>query len=116
MPDVNINTTGLRTYARSPKDRTITSLSGSDQTLMPDNPRREGFLIQNNGTSNVTLSWTTSSATANALGVSTLSPGMSITADRLQALGCMPTKAVICKGTAGQPLFAEEYLGYFEVA
>lgn len=101
---------GLVTRNISAINRSIASLTGSDQTLMAANPLRKAFMIQNTGTALVTISWLTSGATENASGVLELAGGAMINSDRLNHLGCTPTAAITVKGTAAQPLYAEEWL------
>lgn len=47
MRDVSINTTGLKTVTSGLIDRTITSLSGSSQTLANANPARKKLILKN---------------------------------------------------------------------
>jgi hypothetical protein len=108
--DPYVNRGGLVTRNIGAINRSIASLSGSDQTLMEANPLRKAFHIQNTGTSLVTMSWLTAGATENASGVYELLAGESISSDRMINRGCTPVSAITVKGTAGQSLHAEEWL------
>lgn len=109
MPDVNINT-GLATYAVGPKDRSIASLSGSSQLLMPANPDRRDFLIKNNGANDIAITFTTAVAAANANGSIEIAPGDALSASVLGEM--VPKGAIYVIGTAAQPVYAHETYGY----
>lgn len=103
---------GLATYNVDPKDRSIASMSGASQLLMPANPLRKGFFVENDGANVIYITWTKATAAADAVGVFELAIGASIGETYLK--GAVPKNAIYILGTAGQPVYAEERLGYFE--
>jgi hypothetical protein len=100
---------GLATMAVGPKDRSIASVSGSSQLLMPANPLRKSLTIENDGANVVYVTWTKTAAAADAGGVYELAIGASISFDGKDMI---PKGAIYVLGTAGQPVYAEEHLGY----
>lgn len=110
MPrDVAINT-DLATYALGPKNRSIASMSGSSQLLMPANPDRRALTIQNCGANVLYVTWLAAVAAADASGVVEIAPGAAISASLLGEM--VPKGAIYVIGTAGQPIYAEETYGY----
>lgn len=103
---------GLATYAVGPKDRSIASMSGSSQLLMPANPLRKSFFVQNDGANVMYITWTKAVAAADVAGVYEIAVGANIGADYIGEQ--VPHGAMYVLGTAGQPCYAEETLGYFE--
>lgn len=108
--DPNINY-GLATYNLGPKDRSIASLAGTSQQLMPANPLRKAFFIENDGANVIYVTWTKATAAADAVGVFELAVGASVGASKPEMI---PKGAIFVLGTAGQPIYAEETLGYSE--
>ena len=81
MPDPYINTSGLVTRTYAPKDRSIASMSGASQQLMPANPLRKAFVIQNDGANVLYVTWINAAAVADAAGTYELAVGASIALD-----------------------------------
>lgn len=86
----------------TPTDRTITSASGSNQTLMAANPSRHSLIIQNTGNANCGVNPTGGTSIIGGAGTLTLLPGGSYQ-PRIPTLSAV---TAIC--TAGQPLYGEE--------
>lgn len=108
MPrDIAINT-DLATYAVGPKDRSIASLSGSSQLLMPANPDRRDFVIQNIGANDIAVTFVDATAAANA--DIEIAPGSMLSASMLGEV--VPKGAIYIIGTAAQPVYAHETYGY----
>lgn len=103
MPDVNVNYTGLATRTVGNVDRTITSLSGSSQTLMAANPIRKRIIIKN-GAFNAGVNLLGSTAAIGGAGTITLLPyeALILTGD-----DC-PKTAITVIGTATAYLSALE--------
>lgn len=114
MPDQYVNTTGLQTYSLGPKDRSIASATGGIQLLMPANPFRRDFFINNDGAATIYVSYLTATVVASAVGVLPIPAGSSLEASMLGEM--VPKGAFYVLGVAGQPIFAHETLGYFERA
>ena len=108
MPDPFINT-GLKTYTSTIKNRSV-ALSGASQLLMAANPLRKGFLIQNDGANVAYVTWLVATAAADASGVFEIAVGAAVSFDH--ATGHVPTGNVFVLGTAAQPLYAQEDVGY----
>lgn len=86
----------------TPTDRTITSATGSSQTVMAANASRHSLIIQNTGSSNCGINPTGGTAAIGGAGTLTLFPGGSYQ-PRIPTLSAV---TAIC--TAAQPLYAEE--------
>lgn len=85
-------------------DKSIASLSGSSQPLLPANPDRRYLLIQNTGSANVGVNLAGGTAALGGLGTITLAPNGSYEPDS----NFIPTNAVTVIGTTGQPVFCVE--------
>lgn len=110
LADVLVNRSGLATYTLGPQDRSILSLSGSSQQLMPANPNRRSFNIQNTGTADIVVTFVAATAAANSLGCYEIPPSAMLSAEMLG--GQVPKGACQIIGTAGQPVTADETYGY----
>lgn len=110
LPDVRVNRSGLNTYQLGPMDRSILSLSGSSQQLMPANVQRRGFNIQNTGANDIVVTFTAAVAAANAVGCYEIAPGALLSASMFGEH--VPKGACQIIGTAGQPVTADETFGY----
>ncbi len=86
----------------TPIDRTITSASGSSQTLMAANTTRHSMTIENTGNANCGVNPTGGTAAIGGAGTLTLAPLGSYT-PRIPTLSAV---TVIC--TAGQPIYGDE--------
>jgi hypothetical protein len=86
----------------TPTDRTITSASGSSQTLMAANAARHSMTIENTGNANCGVNPTGGTAAIGGAGTLTLAPLGAYT-PRVPTLSAV---TVIC--TAGQPIYADE--------
>lgn len=86
----------------TPTDRTITSATGSSQTVMASNASRKGLTVQNTGSANCGVNPTGGTAAIGGAGTITLLPGGSYT-PRIP-----PMSAVTAICTATQPLYANE--------
>lgn len=86
----------------TPTDRTITSASGSSETLMSANSSRHSLTVVNTGNANCGVNPTGGSASIGGAGTLTLVPYGSYT-PRIPTLSAV---TVIC--TAGQPIYASE--------
>lgn len=102
------DTAALRVVANNPigitpTDRTITSATGSSQTVMAANASRHSLIIQNtSATNNCGINPTGGTAVIGGAGTLTLFPGGSYQ-PRIPTLSAV---TAIC--TPGQPLYAEE--------
>lgn len=105
---------GLATYNVGPKDRSIASMSGASQQLMPANPLRKSFFVENDGANVIYITWTKATAAADAVGVFELAIGASV-GSRIPSED-VPKGAIFVLGTAGQPVYAEETFGIPERA
>lgn len=110
LADINVNRSGLATYSLGPRDRSILSLSGSSQQLMPANPGRRDFFIENTGANDIAVTFTQATAALNANGCIEIAPGAALSASLLGEQ--VPKGAVFVIGTAGQPVYAHETYGY----
>lgn len=86
----------------TPTDRTITSATGSSQTLMALNASRHSVTIVNTGSANCGINPTGGTAAIGGAGTLTLYPGGAYT-PRIPTLNAI---TAIC--TAAQPLYADE--------
>jgi len=86
----------------TPTDRTITSATGSSQTVAASNASRHSLIIQNTGNANCGINPTGGTASIGGAGTLTLVPNGSYQ-PRIPTLTAI---TAIC--TAGQPLYAEE--------
>lgn len=86
----------------TPTDRTITSATGSSQTVMAANASRHSLLIQNTGTANCGVNPTGGTAVIGGAGTLTLIPQASYS-PRIPTLSAV---TAICTST--QPLYANE--------
>lgn len=86
----------------TPTDRTVTSATGSSQTVMPSNSSRHSLIIQNTGNANCGINPTGGTAVIGGAGTLTLLPAGSYQ-PRIPTLSAV---TAIC--TAAQPLYAEE--------
>ena len=84
-------------------DRTITSLTGSSQSLMAQNMTRYVVIIENSGADNIGVNLAGGVAAIGGAGTLTLAPGGSIVLDTT-AVG----NAINVIGTAAQPVCAYE--------
>lgn len=85
-------------------DRSITSLSGSSQQLMPQNTQRSLLIIENTGNANIGVNLAAGTAAIGGTGTITLVPNGSIIIDS-QAV---PFQQINVIGTAGQSVTAFE--------
>ena len=85
-------------------DSSISSLSGSSQLLLAEQPSRGGLLIMNVGNANIGIAFAAAGGTATAAigsaGTYTMAPGQSF----LPNGGIIPTNAIYVIGTSGQPV------------
>ena len=86
----------------TPTDRTVTSATGSSQTVMNANASRHSLIIQNTGSANCGVNPTGGTAVIGGAGTLTLVPNGSYQ-PRIPTLTAV---TAIC--TAAQPLYAEE--------
>lgn len=86
----------------TPTDRTITSATGSSQTVMSANAARHSLTVENTGNANCGLNPTGGTAVIGGAGTLTLFPGGSYQ-PRIPTLSAV---TAIC--TSGQQLYAEE--------
>lgn len=86
----------------TPTDRTITSMSGSSQTLMAANASRHSLNIVNTGNASIGVNPTGGTAAIGGAGTLTLVPNGSYSP-------AVPTlSAVTVIGTTAQPVYADE--------
>lgn len=85
-------------------DKTITSMSGSSQTLIASNAARKSIVIQNTGNANIGVSLSGGTAVIGGAATITLTPGTSYTTGG----DFVPTNAITVIGTAGQAVAAFE--------
>ena len=87
------------------RDKTITSLAGSSETIAAQNGNRAGLIVQNTGTAAVAVNILGGTAALGAAGCITLSPpGTTVGTNSLIFLGeAVPQAAITVRGTAGQP-------------
>lgn len=85
-------------------DKSIASMSGTSQALLPVNPFRRYLLIQNTGNANVGVNIAGGTAVLGGTGTITLVPNGSYEPDS----GVMPCNAMTVIGTAGQPVVCIE--------
>ena len=81
-------------------DYSITSLSGSSQSLLAKDGTRSYLLIQNTGNANVGVNLAGGTAAIGGTGTITLVPNGSLTFN----IDSIPANAINVIGTAGQPL------------
>jgi len=86
----------------TPTDRTITSATGSSQTVMAANAARHGLIIENTGNANCGINPTGGTAVIGGAGTLTLVPFGSYS----PSIPTLSAVTAIC--TAGQPLYASE--------
>ena len=87
------------------KDASITSLSGSSETLLAAQPGRSYLLIQNTGTANCTVNMTGGTAAAGGAACVTLSPINATGPNNcIEFSEFVPANAIKVIGTAGQPV------------
>ncbi len=86
----------------TPTDRTVTSATGSSQTMMAANAARHSMTIVNTGNANCGVNPTGGTAAIGGAGTITLLPGGAYT-PRIPTLSAV---TVIC--TAGQPIYGDE--------
>ena len=97
-----VATTSTPAVGVTPTDRTITSATGSSQTMMAANASRHSLTIQNTGNANVGVNPTGGTASIGGAGTITLAPLGSYTP-------AIPTlSAVTVIGTSGQPIYGNE--------
>jgi len=99
---VTIAAAPLQPLGITPTDRTITSATGSSQTVAASNASRHGLIIQNTGNANCGVNPTGGTASIGGAGTLTLVPNGSYQ-PRIPSLSAI---TAIC--TAGQTLYAEE--------
>jgi hypothetical protein len=95
----NIGTPGI---GITPTDRTITSATGSSQTVMASNASRHGLLIEDTGNANCGINPTGGTAVIGGAGTLTLVPNGSYS----PVIPTLSAVTAIC--TSGQPLYAQE--------
>lgn len=105
MPDIYVNYTGLVNRTVGNIDRTITSLSGSSQTLMAANPLRNRIIIKNGGAA-CAINLSGGTAAIGGAGCITLQPFEAFT---LSGRDC-PQTTVTVIGTAANYVNALEGL------
>ena len=93
---------GSQPIGITPTDRTVTSATGSSQTVMASNSSRKGLIVVNTGNANCGVNPTGGTASIGGAGTLTLTPTGSYS-PRIPTLAAV---TAIC--TAGQPLYAEE--------
>lgn len=108
MVDSAINYDSFTVPAK-PRNRSVIS-AGATQLIMPANPLRKGFFIENNSDTVWYLSWITATVVADASGVFELVPGASISAQI--NTDNVPKGAIYGLGTNLKTLYAEENIGY----
>ncbi len=86
----------------TPTDRTVTSATGSSQTVMSSNASRHSLIIQNTGNANCGINPTGGTAVIGGAGTLTLQP----TGSYQPRIPTLAAVTAIC--TSGQPLYAEE--------
>lgn len=86
----------------TPTNRTITSATGSSQTVMAANASRHSLIIENTGSANCGINPTGGTAVIGGAGTLTLVPFGSYQ----PAIPTLSAVTAIC--TSGQPLYAEE--------
>lgn len=99
---VTIAAAPLQPLGITPTDRTVTSATGSSQTVMSANASRHSLIIQNTGSANCGVNPTGGTAVIGGAGTLTLVPQGSYQ-PRVPTLAAV---TAIC--TAAQPLYAEE--------
>lgn len=99
---VSIAAAPLAAIGITPTDRTITSATGSSQTVMASNAARHSLIIQNTGNANCGINPTGGTAVIGGAGTLTLVPQGSYQ----PMIPTLAAVTAIC--TAAQPLYAEE--------
>ena len=91
-----------QTVGITPTDRTVTSATGSSQTVMAANASRHSLTIENTGNANCGVNPTGGTAAIGGAGTLTLAPLGSYT----PLIPTLSAVTAIC--TSGQPLYANE--------